>query len=99
MVPVPDYAIEMEWAIEHEKFFYKAYNPWRYENHLAGFGLQAIDSLTFGFEFRFLRRLNLIPEMWLDKIELIAEKVVHRFSIPYFSKSGWMYVGLFKKIN
>jgi len=97
-MPLPSYAVELKWAREHQKYFYKAYNPWRYERFMAQNGFKLVDAMTFGFEFRLLRRLHLVPVRWLDKFELALERFVHRFKIPYLSYSGWMYTGLFTKV-
>ncbi|MGD0338881.1 MAG: hypothetical protein ABSB78_08840 [Bacteroidota bacterium] len=53
--------------------------------------------MTYGFEFRILRRLPFIPTRWLDNAELALERLVHRFDIPYLSYSGWVYTGVFVK--
>ncbi|MFZ1080353.1 MAG: methyltransferase domain-containing protein [Candidatus Kryptoniota bacterium] len=94
-ISLPDYAVEIKWAKEHEKYFYKAYNPWKYERVMAGRGFKLIDAMTFGFESRLLRRSHLIPARWLDRIELLFERLIHRLNIPYLSYSGWMYMGAF----
>jgi len=94
---IPEYALEMKWAKDHEKFFYKAYNPWKYERVLATHGFKLISAITFGFEFRRFRRLHLLPASWFDKIELSLERLIHRYNIPYFSYSGWMYLSMLDK--
>ncbi len=57
-IALPDYAVEMKWAKEHKNYFYKAYNPWKYERVMAGLKFKPIDAMTFGFEFRLLRRYS-----------------------------------------
>jgi len=94
-ISFPEYAIEIKWAIEHGRYYYKAYNPWKYERAMTGWGFKLIDAMTFGFEFRLPRKLHLIPSRWLDIIELSLERFIHRFNIPYLPYSGGMYIGVF----
>ena len=93
----PDYAVQSNWTITERKYFFKAYNPWKYERVMAKEGFRKLRAMTYGFEFRILRKLKLIPLRWLDKVELMLERIIHKFNIPYLSYSGWVYTGMFTK--
>ena len=93
-----DYAMPSDWMMKHRKYFFKAYNLPRYERLLAGRGFRKMDAMTYGFEFRILRRLHLVPARLLDRAELLLEKLVRRRSIPLLSYSGWVYTGVFTRL-
>jgi ubiquinone/menaquinone biosynthesis C-methylase UbiE len=91
----PDYAIQSEWMMQHRKYFFKSYNLRKYERILDTKGFRRLDAMTYGFEFRILRKIPLIPKRWLDSVELALERLVRRRQIPYLSYSGWVYTGVF----
>jgi ubiquinone/menaquinone biosynthesis C-methylase UbiE len=96
-LPCPDYAMQSEWMLKNRKYGFKSYNLQKYERLLRGFGLHRIDAMTYGFEFRVLRRLKLLPERFLSSVELVMERVLRKVHVPYFSYSGWVYTGVFRK--
>ncbi len=93
----PDYAIQSPWMMNHRKYFFKSYNLRKYERILSGEHFRKLDAMTYGFEFRILRKIHLLPSRWLDRAELVLEHLIRRFSIPYLSYAGWVYTGTFKK--
>jgi ubiquinone/menaquinone biosynthesis C-methylase UbiE len=96
-LPCPEYAMQSEWMLKNRKYGFKSYNLWKYERLLRGFGLRRIDAMTYGFEFRVLRRLRVLPERVLSTVELVMERVLRKIAVPYFSYSGWVYTGVFRK--
>jgi len=96
-LPCPDYAMQSEWMLKNRQYGFKSYNLWKYERLLRGFGLRRIDAMTYGFEFRVLRRLKLLPESFLSTVELVMERVLRKVTVPYLSYSGWVYTGVFRK--
>ncbi len=92
------YASHSDWMLKNRQYFNKSYRLRTYENLLRQYGLRRVDRMTFGFEFRVLRRLRLIPPAWLDRLELLLESTFRRFRVPYLSSSGWGYIGLFERI-
>ena len=93
----PEYAMQSPWMLKHRRYGFKSYNLWKYERLLGNLGLQRIDAMTYGFEFRLLRRWRLVPERFLSGIELWMERALRRVAIPYLSYSGWVYTGVFRK--
>ena len=91
----PDYAIQSEWTITERNYFFKAYNPWKYERVMAKEGFKLNKAMTYGFEFRILRKVKVIPIRWLDNFELFLERFINKYNIPYFSYAGWVYTGVF----
>ena len=86
-----------EWMLKHRNYSNKSYRLGRFEALLAGHGFTRKEALTFGFEFRVLRRLHLVPAALLDALELHLERIGREFKVPYLSRSGWGYLGLFSK--
>lgn len=76
---------------------YMLYNPWAFESlmELAGFTLEA--SMTYGYEFRLLRKLSLLPVGALNRVELTLERGFRRTTMPYLRYSGEFYIGVFRK--
>lgn len=95
--PNPDYALQSPWMLKHRKYGFKSYNLWKYERLLGEAGLRRMDAMTYGFEFRLLRRWKLVPEKRLSDLELWMERTFRRVRVPYFSYSGWVYTGVFRK--
>lgn len=93
----PPYALQSEWMLKHRGYFFKAYDLRTYERMLRERGLHRADAMTYGFEFRVLRRLPLIPRRWLDGLELALERLIRRRQIPYLSYAGWVYTGVFRR--
>jgi len=92
----PDYALQSEWMLKHRGYFFKSYDLPLYVRMLRDRGLVQKDAMTYGFEFRVLRRLRVIPRRWLDGAELALERLVRRRKIPYLSSSGWVFTGVFR---
>ncbi len=97
--PHPEYAMPNQWMWENRKFHFKSYNLWKYEPMIMHPNYKKIDAMTYGYEFRLLRRLKFIPESLLFSLELFFEKIFRKFSIPYFSYSGWVYTGIYKRTS
>ncbi len=93
----PDYAFPAEWIAKERQYSYKAYKLGKYERLMTKAGFQFRHAITYGFEFRRLRKLKLIPTRWLDDIELSLERMILKHKIPFLSYSGWIYTGVFTK--
>jgi ubiquinone/menaquinone biosynthesis C-methylase UbiE len=91
------YAIRSEWMMKHRNYSNKSYRLGRFEALLGQHGFTQKSALTFGFEFRIVRRLHLLPETALDGLELFLERIGRKWRIPYLSRSGWGYLGLFSR--
>ena len=91
------YAIRSEWMQKHRQYSNKSYKLGRFEAFLERHGFTRKEALTFGFEFRVVRRLHLLPAPILDGLELHLERIGRKWKIPYLSRSGWGYLGLFLK--
>jgi SAM-dependent methyltransferase len=76
---------------------YVLFNPWAFESlmELAGFTLEA--SMTYGYEFRLLRKVNLVPGRALSRIETALERIFRKTTITYFRYSGEFYIGVYRK--
>lgn len=94
--PVP-YAIRSAWMERTRHYSNKSYRLGRFETFLARHGLALRHSFTFGFEFRLLRRFHLLPSAVLDALELGMERLFRAVTLPYLSRSGWGYVGVFTR--
>lgn len=94
----PDYALPNEWMLKNRKFHFKSYNLWKYEPMIEHPNFRKIDAMTYGFEFRLLRKLKFVPESLLFSLELFFEKILRKIRIPYFSYSGWVYTGIYKRL-
>lgn len=95
----PEATFTSPWVLQdpRRRFRYKLYNPWAFEVLMNRSGFTLVDSMTFGIEFRILRRFKLVPESWLLRWELIGESLMRRFRVPYFSYLGESYNALFQK--
>ena len=96
---LPSYAMANEWMLKNRQFHFKSYNLWKYEPMIEQPNFRRVDAMTYGFEFRLLRRLKFIPESFLFSLELFFENVFRRIPIPYFSYSGWVYTGIYKRMS
>ena len=94
----PDYAIPNEWMLKNRQFHFKSYNLWKYEPMIEEPNYKKIDAMTYGFEFRLLRKIRILPESFLFSLELFLEKLFRAVHIPYFSYSGWVYTGIYKRV-
>lgn len=91
-------AIPSTWWIPHNNgIHYKLYNPWKLNRLINGKGFHLMNSMTAGYEFRVLRRMGILPETMLSKVEIGMEKLFRKSRLPYFSYSGQFYIGLFRK--
>jgi hypothetical protein len=82
--------------LKHRGYFFKSYDLPRYEKILRNQGLVKQDAMTYGFEFRVLRRLGFLRG-WLDRAELALERLSRQKGIPFFSNAGWVFTGVFRK--
>lgn len=89
------------WKLKHQSAEYhlRQYNLRKFERLMREFHFQLADAMTFGFQFRTLRRLNIFPESILTSLEVFLEKNLWKFHIPYFSYSGETYTALFRKAH
>ena len=90
-----------EWIMKTSPIPYrhKSYNLWEFERLMKAYGFERVDSMTFFFPMRILRRIKLIPESWLDSLEVFLERLFRALRIPYLSYSGLTYTGIFKKMS
>ncbi len=95
----PDYAVPSPWMMKNRKFHFKSYNVWKYRRLVENPNFTCVDAMTYGFEFRLLRRIKVVPERILFAAELFLEKFFRKFTVPYFSYSGWVYTGIFKRLS
>lgn len=93
----PDYAFPTEWVAKERQYSFKAYKIRKYERVMKDAGFKRKRSMTYGFEFRRLRKLKIIPVSVLDGTERFLEGFIHKYRLPYLSYSGWIYSGLFIK--
>lgn len=93
----PPYAMRSPWMMRERGYQFKAYNLHTYEQFLATRSLRKIEAMTFGFEFRLLRRMKFIPEPFLDGLELLLERLLRK--VPILSSLGWVYTGLFERVD
>lgn len=95
-----DVAMTLPWVFQHSSTHhqYKSYNPWKWEKVIQRHGFQKIDSLTYGQEFRVLRRLRALPEALLTSAEIVFDKVFRRAPVPYLRYAGESYTGVFRKL-
>jgi ubiquinone/menaquinone biosynthesis C-methylase UbiE len=94
-LPALPYAIRSAWMERTRQYANKSYRLRRFEQFLESHGLTLQRSFTFGFEFRILRRRHLLPAAVLDALELAMERAFMAVALPYLSRSGWGYVGVF----
>ena len=93
----PPYAQHSEWMVRHRGYYNKSYDLPKFEDFLAKNGLNRVDAMTYGFEFRLLRRTRLVPARWLDRLELSLERLGREGRLPLVPRAGWGYTGLFRK--
>jgi 2-polyprenyl-3-methyl-5-hydroxy-6-metoxy-1,4-benzoquinol methylase len=96
-----DVSMSSPWVLMNSPthYNYRLHNPWKLEKMVQSYGFAFIDAMTFGFQFRILRRFKLLPESWIHSMEIFLERLLRKFHIPYFSYSGEAYIALFKKVN
>jgi len=80
--------------VPHE---YRLLNPWAFETLMDRAGFSVAASMTYGYEFRFLRRLKIAPGRVLDRIEIAMERALRNSRLPYLPYSGEFYIGIFRK--
>jgi ubiquinone/menaquinone biosynthesis C-methylase UbiE len=85
------------WVLTHSPthYRYRMYNPWRFEDLVRQFGFSRINAMTFGYEFRWIRRLRIAPESLLIGLERFLETSLRR--IPLLAYYGEAYTGVFQK--
>lgn len=86
-----------DWTGDLRGYHNKVYTLKKFEKVIAQYGYALIDSRTFGHEFTITRKFNLLPKRFVDWMELTLERVFRAVTLPYFSYSGWGYIGLFRK--
>jgi ubiquinone/menaquinone biosynthesis C-methylase UbiE len=96
---LPSYAMPNEWMLKNRKFHFKSYNLGMYEPMIEHPNYRKVDAMTYGFEFRLLRRLKFIPESFLFRLELFFEELFRKVPIPYLRYSGWVYTGIYKRLS
>jgi ubiquinone/menaquinone biosynthesis C-methylase UbiE len=96
---MPAYAIPNEWMLRNRQFHFKSYNLWMYEPMIERPNFRKIDAMTYGYEFRILRRLPFIPESFLFALELFLEELFRRVPVPVLSYTGWVYTGIYKRLS
>lgn len=94
----PSYALPSPWMLKHRKYHFKSYNLWKYERLMTRFGFRRLDAMTYGYEFRVLRRLRIFPVSFLNSVEIFLEKFFRRFPLPILSYTGWVYTGVYKRL-
>lgn len=89
------------WIMEHSltHYRYKWYDVNKFERMMAALGFRMIDTRTFGYEFRFLRRMKIIPARIPDLLERALESLLHTVRLPYLSSLGETYTALFQKLE
>jgi SAM-dependent methyltransferase len=87
------------WVMQHQSSEYqlRQYNLRHFERMMSGCQFQKVDAMTFGFQFRRLRKLRLIPESALISLEVFLENLLWRFHIPLLSNLGETYTAVFTK--
>jgi hypothetical protein len=88
-----------EWMLQNRKFHFKSYNLWMYEPMIEHPNYRKVDAMTYGYEFRLLRRLKIVPEQLLFRLELFFEQLFRELPVPYLSYSGWVYTGIYKRLS
>lgn len=76
---------------------YKLYNPRVLESILKQFGFNKINSMSYGFTFKFLRRMKILQEASITRMEIKIENFLRKYRIPYISGLGEFYIGVFIK--
>jgi SAM-dependent methyltransferase len=87
------------WVLKHEasEYHIRQYNLLQFERMMRAYHFQKVDAMTFGFQFRTLRKLRIIPESRLIDLEAFLEKLLWKFHVPFFSYRGETYTALFTK--
>ena len=93
----PPYAMPNAWMLANRKFHFKSYNLWQYEPMIEAPNYRKIDAMTYGFEFRLLRRVPFLPESLLFRLELFLEETFRLLPIPVLSYTGWVYTGIYRR--
>lgn len=93
----PPYAMQSEYVLKKRHFNFKSYNLWKYERIVENPDYTLVDAMTYGFEFRLLRKIKIIPVRLLDAAELFLEKLFRAVPVPYFRYSGWVYTAIFRR--
>ncbi len=78
-------------------FRFRTYNLWKFDRLMKMTGFQRTDSRTFGYGLRLLRKMRIIPEKPLLKLERWMETCFRKVPLPYFVYSGSTYIGVFRK--
>ena len=91
-------SILSDWFLHHPvvPHHYRLYNPWRFEQAMELFGLSMVHSLTYGYSFRRIRKLKVLPDRLLTGTEVALERAFQKIHVPYLPYSGEFYIGLFK---
>ncbi len=94
-----DRGIFSKWFLSHVSVphLYKLYNPHSIEKIMEEKGFRKINSRTYGYSLRTLRRVKIFSEKLIDELEIKLEMFFHKYRIPYLSGSGEFYIGIFSK--
>ncbi|HWP82704.1 MAG TPA: methyltransferase domain-containing protein [Bacteroidota bacterium] len=89
------------WVLENSPthHLYRLFHTGSFRRKIEDIGFRHVDSLTFGFEFRLLRRSRLSNVIDLDKLEVTLERILRTYKIPVLSSLGESYTGLFQKVR
>ncbi len=78
---------------------YKLYNPYWFEKIMQDNNFKKVNSITYGYPFKALRKMKIIPKQVISYFEKSIEQFLHKTRIPVLSYSGEFYIGLFQKAN
>lgn len=78
---------------------YRLYNPKSLENIFRQKGFKKISTMTYGYPFKILRRLKIIPVNLINSLENKIESAFNKIRVPYLSNTGEFYIGIFKKVS
>ncbi len=94
-------SILSNWFLNHVAVphLYKLYNPFWIEELMLMNNMKKINAITYGYPFKFLRRVNFIPKQILNYCERKIEWFVHKTRMPLLSYSGEFYIGIFQKTD
>lgn len=94
-----NYGIPSAWFLDRvsNPHIYKLYNPWKFEKTINKYGFKKIDGMTYGYPFRFLRKLKILPGRLINSFEKKIESILNNVRLPFLSYSGEFYIGSFQK--
>ncbi len=78
---------------------YRLYNPKSLDKVLNQKGFNKISAMTYGYPFKILRRIKLIPEKFIIGLENRIEFLFNKIKLPIISSAGEFYIGIYKKTS